>query len=192
MERKSGVKRRNVGMEERFETLVRRHSRPVLAYCLRRSTHVNAHEAAADVFAVAWRKFAEIPDGDEALYWLFGVARRVLSNQQRSERRRVRLTDRVGSMADVPMVGPETVVVRNAGDQEVIDALRNLDPKDQEVLALLVWDEVPREEAAALLDISVQALHKRYQRALRRLERELPRPDRQRTTPPTAEEGGVT
>ena len=95
-------------------------------------------------------------------------------------------------MANVPTVGPEAVVVRNAGDQEVIDAVRSLEPKDQEVLALLVWDEVPREEAAALLDISVQALHKRYQRALRRLERVLPRPGRQRTTPPTAEEGGVT
>ncbi|NNC93350.1 MAG: RNA polymerase subunit sigma-24, partial [Acidimicrobiia bacterium] len=102
------MNRRNVGMEERFETLVRRHSRPVLAYCLRRSTHVDAHEAAADVFAVAWRKFAEVPDGEEALYWLFGVARRVLSNQQRSQRRRLRLTDKVGSLAEAPTVGPET------------------------------------------------------------------------------------
>ncbi|MGI9610797.1 MAG: RNA polymerase sigma factor [Acidimicrobiia bacterium] len=186
------MKRRTVEQEARFENLVRRHSRPVLAYCLRRSTHADAHEAAADVFAVAWRKFAEMPDGDEALYWLFGVARRILANQQRSQRRRRRLTDKVGSFADVPTVGPEAVVVRNAGDQEVIDALRNLDPKDQEVLALLVWDEVPREDAAQLLEISVQALHKRYQRALRRLERELPRPNSQPTTPPIAEEGGVT
>lgn len=188
----SRVDGRSNGMEERFETLVRRHSRPVLAYCLRRSTHADAHEAAADVFAIAWRKFTEMPDGDEALYWLFGVARRVLANQQRSQRRRVRLTDKVGSLAAVPTIGPEAVVVRNTGDQEVIDALRNLDPKDQEVLALLVWDEVPREEAAALLDTSIQALHKRYQRALARLERELPRPERQRPTPPTAEEGGVS
>lgn len=188
----SRVSGRSTGAEERFETLVRRHSRPVLAYCLRRSTHVDAHEAAADVFAIAWRKFTEVPDGEEALYWLFGVARRVLANQQRSQRRRSRLTDKVGSLAARSTVGPEAVVVRNAGDQEVIDALRNLDPKDQEVLALLVWDEVPREEAAALLGISVQALHKRYQRALGRLERELPRPDRQRTTQPPAEEGGAT
>ena len=64
--------------ELRFETLVRRHSRPVLAYCLRRSTHADAHEAAADVFAVAWSKFDQMPDGEETLYWLFGVARRVL------------------------------------------------------------------------------------------------------------------
>lgn len=186
------MERRTVEQEERFETLVRRHSRPVLAYCLRRSTHIDAHEAAADVFAVAWRKFAQMPDGDEALYWLFGVARRVLANQQRSQRRRLQLLDKIGSFADMPTVGLEAVVVRNAGDQEVIDALRSLDPKDQEVLALLVWDEVPREDAAGLLDISVQALHKRYQRALRRLERELPPPSRQRTTPPIAEEGGVT
>lgn len=178
-------------LEQRFETLVRRHSRPLLAYCLRRSTHTDAHEAAADVFAVAWSKFDQMPDGEEALYWLFGVARRVLSHQTRSRQRRARLNDRVGSIAEVAVAGPEAVVVRNAEDQEVIDALRNLDTKDQEMLALLVWDEVRREDAARLLDISLEALHKRYQRALRRLERELP-PHRQRTTPPIAEEGGVT
>jgi len=178
-------------LEQRFETLVRLHSRPVLAYCLRRSTHTDAHEAAADVFAVAWSKFDQMPDGEEALYWLFGVARRVLSHQKRSRRRRLALNERVGSVAEVPAAGPEAVVVRNAEDQEVIDALWNLDTKDQEVLALLVWDEFPREDAARLLDISLEALHKRYQRALRRLERELPR-HRQRTTPPIAQEGEVT
>ncbi len=178
-------------LEGRFETLVRRNSRSVLAYCLRRSTHADAHDAAADVFAVAWSKFDQMPDGEEALYWLFGVARRVLSHQARSRERRARLNLRVGSIAELAMAGPEAVVVRNADDQEVIDALWNLDTKDQEVLALLVWDEVPREDAARLLDISREALHKRYQRALRRLERELP-PHRQRTTPPIAEEGGVT
>lgn len=180
-----------VELEQRFETLVRRHSRPLLAYCLRRSTHADAHEAAADVFAVAWRKFDEMPDGDEALYWLFGVARRVLSNQARSRRRRLALNQRVASIAVVTAAGPEAVVVRNVADQEVIDALRNLDTKDQEVLALLVWDEVSRQDAAQFLDISLEALHKRYQRALRRLESELS-PHRQRTTPPIAEEGGVT
>jgi RNA polymerase sigma-70 factor (ECF subfamily) len=182
----------NAAAEQHFEELVRRHSRPVLAYCLRRSTHTDAHEAAADVFAVAWRKFGQVPDGEEALYWLFGVARRVLSNRERSRRRRVRLEDRIGSISEVAPAGPEAIVVRDAGDQEVIDALRRLDPTDQEVLALLVWDEVPRDEAARLLEISKETLHKRYQRALRRLERELPRPRKQRTTPPIVEEGGVT
>ena len=177
--------------EQRFETLVRQHSRPVLAYCLRRGAHTDAHEAAADAFAVAWRKFDQVPAGEEALYWLFGVARRVLSNRQRSRRRRQNLNVKVGSIAQEVAIGPEAVVVRNAEDQEVIDALRRLDVKDQEVLALLVWDEVPREEVARMLGISMDAVHKRYQRALRRLERQLPHP-RQRTTPPITEEGGAS
>ena len=189
MSRRSGIK---VDLEQRFETLVRRHSRPVLAYCLRRGTHADAHEAAAEVFAVAWRKFDQMPYGDEALYWLFGVARRVLSNQDRSRSRRLRLNNRVGSIAEIATAGPEAQVVRNSEDQQVIDALRNLEPKDQQVLALLVWDEVPREDAARLLDISIEAVHKRYQRALRRLEHELPKPQKKRTTPLIAEEGGVT
>ncbi|MEE9184246.1 MAG: sigma-70 family RNA polymerase sigma factor [Acidimicrobiia bacterium] len=106
-------------------------------------------------------------------------------------RRRQNLNVKVGSIAQEVAIGPEAVVVRNAEDQEVLDALRKLDVKDQEVLALLVWDEVPREEVARMLGISMDAVHKRYQRALRRLKRELSH-HRQRTTPPITEEGGAS
>ena len=83
------------------------------------------------------------------------------------------------------------MVVRNARDQQVIDALGHLDARDQEILALIVWDEVPRQEASNLLGISITAVHKRYQRALRRLERTL-RGKYSSTTHPIAGKGGAT
>lgn len=178
-----------VDREEQFEDLVRRYSRPVIAFCLRRSTHVDAHDAAADVFAIAWRRFDDIPGDDRTLCWLFGVARRVLANQQRSRHRRTRLREKMGAMVQSPIAGPEAVVVRSDTDQEVIDALHRLEPRDQEVLALLVWDEVSRSDAARILDISLEALHKRFQRALRRLEHELPRSRKHTTNPPSIERG---
>ncbi len=177
--------------EQDFDVFVRQHARPVLAYCLRRSTHTDAHEAASEVFSIAWRKFSDVPDGEAGLYWLFGVARRVLSNQQRAQKRRQKLTDRIESFAQTPAPSAETVVVRNARDQQVIDALGHLDARDQEILALIVWDEVPRQEASNLLGISITAVHKRYQRALRRLERTL-RGKYSSTTHPIAGKGGAT
>lgn len=160
-----------ISAEMAFEELVRRHARPVLAYCLRRTSHADAHEAAAEVFAIAWRRFDDIRDREAARTWLLGVARRVLSNQRRGNIRRRRLTERIASIAEAPRSSVESVVVRRVQDREVITALRSLSAKDQEILALVVWDEVDRTDVSALLGISVQAVHKRYQRALGRLER---------------------
>jgi len=97
------------GNERVFDMFVRHHARPVLAYCLRRGTHADAHEAASEVFSIAWRKFGDVPDGEAGLYWLFGVAKRVLSDQQRGRKRRQRMTDRVGSLAAAPAPSAETV-----------------------------------------------------------------------------------
>ena len=69
----------------RFEALFQAHHRRVLAYALRRSSReADAEDVVADTYAVAWRRIADIPDGDDALPWLLGVARRVSANQHRS------------------------------------------------------------------------------------------------------------
>ena len=70
------------GDERVFDRFVRDHARPVLAYCLRRSTHADAHEAASAVCSNALRKFSDVPDGAAGLYSPFGVVRPGLSKQQ--------------------------------------------------------------------------------------------------------------
>lgn len=159
--------------EPDFDHFVRRNARPLLAYCLRRSAHADAHDAAAEVLSIAWRKWDEVPAGDQALYWLFGVARRVLANQRRGRRRRLQLARRAGTLGVPPDQGVDSQVVRHERDREVIEAMASLGERDREVLALIVWDEVPRAEVATMLEISEQAVHKRYQRALQRMERRL-------------------
>lgn len=181
---------RGAKVEADFDQFVRHHATPVLAYCLRRTAHADAHDAAAEVFSIAWRRFDDVPDGDDALFWLFGVARRVLSNQRRGNRRYQRLARRAGSLGASPPPSADTVVLRHERDREVIDAVHSLSPRDQEVLALIVWDEVPRAQVAALLDISEQAVHKRYQRALRRLERRLSRGSALRDSTRAPDAGG--
>jgi RNA polymerase sigma-70 factor, ECF subfamily len=69
----------------------------VLAHALRRTDAGAAHDAVAETFLVAWRRFDEVPR--DPLPWLYGVARRVLADQRRAGRRRASLQGRAGSVA---------------------------------------------------------------------------------------------
>jgi DNA-directed RNA polymerase specialized sigma24 family protein len=66
----------------------------VLAYFLRRLNREDAVEATADVFMAAWRRAADVPDGEGARLSLFGIARNVLRNWMRADRRLRRLLAR--------------------------------------------------------------------------------------------------
>ncbi len=108
-------------MVARFERLYAEHGRAVLAYAVRRS--IDAQDGAdvvAETFLVAWRRLDDVPPGEAARLWLYGVARRVLANRQRSERRRERLAERLrrelpAALEGVPPPGPETSSVQSRG-----------------------------------------------------------------------------
>lgn len=159
--------------EATFESFHTTHVRDVLGYCLRRTSHAEAHDAAAETFAIAWRKFDAIPSGDAALAWLYRVAANVMRNQFRSIRRAHNLAAKLGSQPVPILPGPEVQVVRRAVDDEVLRAVAALRPKYREVLRLVEWEELPREQVAALLHISRAAIDQRIHRAYQQLEQHL-------------------
>ena len=55
----------------------------------------------------------------------------------------------------------------------MIEALRRLRLNDQEILLLSVWEELPRDDVAAILGCSPHAAAQRLHRASRRLAAEL-------------------
>src|SRR3954452_24320398 len=76
----------------RFEEIYASTRLPLLGYLVRRSASVeDAADLLAEVYLVAWRRIDDVPPGDEARLWLFGVARRTLANQHRRERRETEL-----------------------------------------------------------------------------------------------------
>ena len=79
--------------DRRFDELYDRHFREVLAYCLRRGQDDDAHDAANEIFAIAWRRIEDVPLGDSARPWLFVVAKRVLYRRRRGSRRFHRLVE---------------------------------------------------------------------------------------------------
>jgi DNA-directed RNA polymerase specialized sigma24 family protein len=97
----------NRSPNDRFEALYRAHSLDVLGYCARRTSHEEAKDAASDVFMVALRRIDDMPEGDRVLPWLYTVAKNVISNRNRSTRRRLRLASKVADAADLTVPGPE-------------------------------------------------------------------------------------
>jgi RNA polymerase sigma factor (sigma-70 family) len=155
----------------RFEAIFDAHHVDLLAFALRRiGDRAAAEDVVAETFAVAWRRRDVIPD--PALPWLYGVARRVLANQRRSDRRGARLQARLRTEPDQALAGcdPAQLVDRR---QAVIAAFSRLSEPDQELLRLLAWEQVDQRAAAEILECSRTALRVRLHRARRELRRQL-------------------
>lgn len=142
-----------------FDCLYRTHAPAVLAYCLRRAPLEIAEEAVSETFAVAWRR-RDQPRGHE-LAWLLGIARRVLANQWRSERRRRALSQRLAAEPAPSSVG--------FGAPPVLEALSSLSDGDREVLRLAAWEGLSSGDAARVLGCSAVAFRLRLHRARHRL-----------------------
>ena len=154
--------------EARFERLYREHAAAVFAYALRRSSSPDdAADAAAETFAVAWRRLNDVAEG-QALPWLYAIARRVLSTQRRSSKRQEAVAARVALERDRP-------VPDSASAPPVVQALAELPEEVREILMLTAWEGLSSREAAAVLGCSPTAYRIRLHRARGRLRRALAR-----------------
>jgi RNA polymerase sigma-70 factor (ECF subfamily) len=162
----------------RFHALYQAHHGAVAAYARRRTTSpVDAQDAVADTFAIAWRRLPEVPEGDGALPWLYGVARRVLANQRRGNQRRADLSVRLQGQGSV---APDVEAQVVAGDERrtVLTALARLRPADQEILRLAVWEELAHRDIAGIVGCSESSVAVRLHRARSRLGREIGKEER--------------
>ncbi len=153
--------------EARLECLYAEHGRAVLAYAVRRAPDAqDAADVVAETFLIAWRRLGEVPAGDAARLWLYGVARNVLANQRRSERRRERLAERLRQELPVALQGTQPM---SADGDTVRAALGRLGSEDREILRLSGWEELTPSEIATVLGISRIAARSRLHRARHRL-----------------------
>ena len=159
--------------DQRFERVYRTYGRDIIAYCARRLPRDEAHDAAADVFAVAWRRIDDMPAGSGALPWLYGVARMVISNRARTHRRVERLIAKLRNQRPRAMRSPEHQVVRQAEIEALLVALDRLPEADQEILRLVEWEGVDRKVVAEMFGVSRAAINQRISRSYKRLSRQL-------------------
>jgi DNA-directed RNA polymerase specialized sigma24 family protein len=69
-----------------FDEMYNGHYPDIVRYGVRRLAEVDASaDLAQEVFVVAWLRRDQVPDN--SLPWLYGVARRLLANHRRAQRR---------------------------------------------------------------------------------------------------------
>jgi len=162
-----------VDAQARFRALYAEAYAPLRRWAQHRGiTGADADDVVAEVFTIAWRRFDVIPE-DAAVAWLYGVARNVVRNHTRGERRRAKLQlvaprEAVAYPPDEPS---DSRVVRAA-----LDALRE---DDREVLRLLAWDEVELSQLPVALGCSAAAARVRVHRARKRFADAVTRAEQQ-------------
>ena len=158
--------------DERFNALYQAHAPAVLRYACRRADPDTARDVVAETFLVAWRRLAAVPsDPAQAEPWLYGVARRVLANVDRSAQRRLRVTARLWNEVHGHQVPDPAAAISER--QRICQALSRLPELDREVLLLLGWEELTIAGAAVAMGCSPSAMAMRVQRARRRMLRAL-------------------
>lgn len=169
----------SVTPEALFEEIYRSTYRKTLAYALRRTRNrADAHDVVADTYLVAWRRLDELLGVGKPQAWLYGVARRTLTNQRRGMRRHEDLTIRSIRQGGIEGWVPDpawSTEQRNEFER-VEKAMEGLSARDQEILRLVAYEELDHAEVAVVLGIRPGAVRSMLYRARRRLNKVLDEP----------------
>lgn len=118
-----------------------------------------AEDIAEEAFRIAWQKLGQ---GQElSLAWILVVARNLVGNEYRRQRRHPAAT-----AVDVVDAGKADEEFRHL---EVRAAVRNLQPAERELVYLVYWEDLPTGVVATMLGCSVPTLWVRLHRVRTKL-----------------------
>ena len=150
---------------ERFRVLFQDAYPALQRYALYRGlTPQDADDLAAGTLEIAWRRLGDVP-ADDPLPWLYAVARNVLRNPRRKERRRAMVFRRLRAGGE-----PSDLVASPVTEAAALrKALAELNGDDRELLTLVAWDGLSPAQAAVVIGCSATAVRTRLHRARNRL-----------------------
>jgi RNA polymerase sigma-70 factor (ECF subfamily) len=150
---------------DQFETLYRQHASAVFRFtwglCGNRSC---AEDLVSETFVRLLTKTPRIRTRT-ALAYLLAVARNTYLNGQRRRNREVELSDEIASPQSDPAGRLDDRIDDRARLETILVALGDLPEGERAALLLRIDHELPYEEIAAALDISVGAAKVRVHRA---------------------------
>lgn len=162
--------------EQRFHALYADVYADALRFVTRRlpsEAASSAEDIVADALLVAWRRFQDAPQHSDAQRaWVFGIARNCLLTSRRGSRRREALTVRLADhddRGDLASSSHDGVIA----SLDLAAAWQRLDPGEQEVLALAVFEGLTSAQAALVLDTTSTGYRLRLMRARRALRTHL-------------------
>ena len=152
-----------------METALRANSVDLLHYFERRTAPDTAADLVAETMLIAWQREQDHPEGAEgSRMWLFGIARNVLANAERGQRRRHRLASKLKMM-----LRPDETSHAADDGVEVRDAIQQLDPELRELVRLVHWEGFSITDAGQILELPSSTARGHYQRAKQQLREAL-------------------
>lgn len=150
--------------DDAYEVFYDHYAPFVRSFIARRVASADVDDLAAEVFVIAWRRRADVPE--DALPWLYRTARNVIGTRYRSDSRREALHSR---MRAVPFESPEDPADIAGRRDRVIETFAALSDDDQELLLLVAWEGLTTSEVAQVLGLSPGTVGVRLHRARQRL-----------------------
>ena len=154
-----------------FGDLFDRHSTAVFrfAYSLTHDT-TEAQELVQETFVTAWKRLADIRlAGDSMLPWLIVTTRHHAQNARRARA----LHEALPLEEHILDSGAAMLQTERSAHREELDwvfqAVRQLDPTDQQIVQLCLYEGLNYKDAAKRLGITPGALTKRVERTRSRL-----------------------
>lgn len=172
---------------DRFDALFQANHDAIWRYCVRRLGASDADDAAAEVFAVAWRRLDDMPGDERSRAWLYGVAYRVVGGRYRGRRRQALLAGRLHATQSRQLPATELEPAPSRRLHLLLEAFDGLSRTDREVLGLSTWDGLARDEIARVLGIKENAVDQRLHRARSRLKARFERLEIRTSHPETEE-----
>ena len=164
------------GRVDRFEQVYRSTRNEILAYLLRRTPQrEDAADVLAEVYLTAWRRFDDLPQGDDARLWLYGTARRALANHRRRDRTGRGIADRLRDELRSSDAARTTLEATDANVVAVHEALAALDADPRELLTLTAWEGLTPRDIAVMTGATPGTIRVRLHRARAQLKVELAR-----------------
>lgn len=159
--------------EEDFRELMERHRESLILFLY---GYVHSMEDAEDLMIDA---FAEAAAGPTFFYgrssfktWLFSIGKNLARMRLRKARRAAALPD---EPADGTAEPPELGILRDERNRQLYQALRQLNEEYRQILILLYFEQMSRDEAARVMGKSKKQVYHLAERSRKALKEELHR-----------------
>jgi RNA polymerase sigma-70 factor (ECF subfamily) len=158
------------GDQRAARQLVERHAEALARFVASVGTRVDVDDLVQDTFARAFASLDSFRGESSLRTWLFTIARRLVLDRRRSERRRgggVRMQVEVQDADAVTEYDALDAVVADETERRMHEAVARLTPTQREVFTLRVAEGLSYREIAEAVDTTEGAARVHYHNAMR-------------------------